>query len=491
MQLLRTRGARLAAAGALALGVFACDSDRLTVPDYNNPSSGSISSDPLAAIRLLGSGVLYTDRNNTAGYVLGTGILGREAYNYTGTEGRNTTGWLTNTVNQSTSFGSAGLWAGFYQNLRQIKTLRSVIEGASEAQLTDAQRDAARGFALTMDALTLHYELNLRDSIGVPVEVGEGVFDVTPFLNRDSVYGVMKARLDSGATFLSAAGTTALPVAMHAGFTGFTAANTFRQFNRAIAARINAYRASPGNAVPACQGGQRATCYQEVLTNLSESFINPTGALDAGVNRVYSTATSEVQNGLRTGVAAIFAHARTDSGVQLKANGSRDDRFTAKIRTVSPARTALPAGVGISTANDFLLYPSGNAPIPIIKNEELILLRAEARWYTGDQAGALADINTVRTRSGGLAAIATPFANEKEFVDELLYNRRFSLLFEGHRWIDMRRFGRLDLLTIDLTSGANQHFIAPRLVVPQAECLARRNQTGALAVPANSGCASA
>jgi hypothetical protein len=34
-------------------------------------------------------------------------------------------------------------------------------------------------------------------------------------------------------------------------------------------------------------------------------------------------------------------------------------------------------------------------PIPLLENEELILLQAEARWFTGDKAGADADIDLV------------------------------------------------------------------------------------------------
>ncbi|MDP4247858.1 MAG: RagB/SusD family nutrient uptake outer membrane protein, partial [Bacteroidota bacterium] len=32
---------------------------------------------------------------------------------------------------------------------------------------------------------------------------------------------------------------------------------------------------------------------------------------------------------------------------------------------------------------------------------------------------------------------------------ELLYERRYSLYYEGHRWIDMRRYGLLGQLPID------------------------------------------
>ena len=31
----------------------------------------------------------------------------------------------------------------------------------------------------------------------------------------------------------------------------------------------------------------------------------------------------------------------------------------------------------------------------------------------------------------------------------MLYERRYSLYFEGHRWIDMRRYNRLNQLPLD------------------------------------------
>ena len=68
---------------------------------------------------------------------------------------------------------------------------------------------------------------------------------------------------------------------------------------------------------------------------------------------------------------------------------------------------------------------------------------------------------------------------DNDFLDELLYNRRLSLLFEGHRWIDMRRFGRLDQLTLDLPS----HIVVQGLPLPQSECLERANVAPSLRGP--------
>jgi hypothetical protein len=41
--------------------------------------------------------------------------------------------------------------------------------------------------------------------------------------------------------------------------------------------------------------------------------------------------------------------------------------------------------------------------------------------------------------------------------------------FEGHRWIDARRLGRLESLGRDVAT----HIIVPRWSIPESECLAR------------------
>ncbi len=105
--------------------------------------------------------------------------------------------------------------------------------------------------------------------------------------------------------------------------------------------------------------------------------------------------------------------------------------------------------------------------MPIIRNEELILLRAEARFFTANASGALADINYIRGRAGLGARGA--FADNAAFVTELLLQRRYALMFEGHRWVDVRRFGRITTLPLDVPS----HIRAVWQPIPQAECDAR------------------
>ena len=86
-------------------------------------------------------------------------------------------------------------------------------------------------------------------------------------------------------------------------------------------------------------------------------------------------------------------------------------------------------------------------------------------------AAAIADLNLVRTVSGGLAALPAGYTGD--LVDEILYNRRYSLFYEyGHRWVDLRRYGRLSTLEKALPS----HRVFPIVPIPVDECNQRNNE---------------
>jgi hypothetical protein len=462
--------------GAL-LATAAC-ADRLNVPNFQNPTQGSITADPVAALPLLATGVLRDDRGNAPGYVLGLGILGRETYNYTPTEGRNTSGWLTTDVNNSTSFGGGALWSGPYFTLRDIYNTSTVLESASSTQFTDLQKNAVRGFLHTTEAYSILQLVNTRNDLGVVVQVNADPNKLSPFVSRDSAFNYIVGELNKAQTELTAAGTTAFPFTFHSGYTGFTTPANYIKFNRALAARVNAYRASMGiGGCPATRLG--SPCYQTVLQNLAQSFLDTTKALTLGVYQVYSAAAGDVANtNSNAATSAIVAHYKADSGILLRADGSKDLRFTNKVITLSSPKGPSTTSLGVATTFDYSIYATRTDPIAIIRNEELILLRAEAEYYTNDQVSALTDINEIRTKSGGLAPRGA-FTSETDFLDELLYNRRMSLLFEGHRWIDMRRFGRLSQLPLDLST----HVVVSRLPIPQGECLQRASVDASLKAP--------
>ena len=99
-------------------------------------------------------------------------------------------------------------------------------------------------------------------------------------------------------------------------------------------------------------------------------------------------------------------------------------------------------------------------------------------------AQALVDINFIRQTSGGLDAI-TPVAwtarPDTARLNELLYNKRYSLWYEGgHRWIDWRRYGMLDELPKDRV-GDVRFTYEP---IPQDSCMPYTPQPPGCAIPA-------
>jgi hypothetical protein len=98
--------------------------------------------------------------------------------------------------------------------------------------------------------------------------------------------------------------------------------------------------------------------------------------------------------------------------------------------------------------------------VPVIRVSELYLTRAEAIFNQGSrEPAALADLNTIRTRSGLPAKTAT--LTGAALLTEILNQRRLELAFEGHRFFDLKRLGR------DITKlPANVPFTDYRILAP-------------------------
>ena len=185
--------------------------------------------------------------------------------------------------------------------------------------------------------------------------------------------------------------------------------------------------------------------------------------LNVGAYNIYSSSPGDALNSLNfTQDANVLAHASIVTDAQTQPGGAQDARVTRKVVALATP-VGSPAGRGIPATQRFQIYASNTAPTPIIRNEELLLIRAEANLRLGNVGPALIDLNNVRAVSGGLGPIGVPT------IDALIYERRASLLLEGFRWIDARRFGRLATLPLDLAT----HFVARVVPIPKAECDAR------------------
>ncbi len=443
------RPIRLIAAAAVLLTAWACSD--LTVPDYNNPSLEDLQNNPTPAkIAQAAQGLLVGTRvqqGTQNGYVSLLGIIGRESYNFDPADPRFIVEMLIGPLDRGSPAFGGSLFAAPYANIRNANTLLSALDGV--AGLTATQKSAVQGFAKTIQALDFLYLVNTRDDLGLPVDVSTApTADPAPIVSKADVFTLIAKLLDDGFTALQAGGA-AFPFSLSPGFAGFSTPAQFATVNRALKARVEAYR---GN-------------YAASLAAVNASFIDTGAPLTLGAYHSYSTGSGDLQNLLfdPTG-RAILAHPSIRAEAERKPDGTLDARVLRKTAPIA-ARTVQ----GITTDLVFTIYESNTAPVPIIRNEELILLRAEARFFTGNTVDALADINFIRTTSGGLAPRGA-FAGAADFTTELLAQRRYSLLFEGgHRWIDVRRFGRLSTLPKALPT----HNVHSRFPFTEAECLAR------------------
>ena len=240
----------------------------------------------------------------------------------------------------------------------------------------------------------------------------------------------------------------------------------------------------------ATSGGGTAA-WAASLTALGASFLNGAAtsraAFDAGVFNTYAVSPDSPNPLTQATNTDLYAHMSFLADVQLKADGTPDSRYLAKIRTGLPSRQGPITGDGPTSATStlgFSIWPSQSSTIPIIRNEELILLRAEARLGTGDKAGAIADITTVRINSGGLPpSTLTAASSDDAVILGILYEKRYSTMMEANRWVDHRRYNKLNLLPLDIASGPNKNFVARVGPIPQGECLVRAKSTGDLLGP--------
>ncbi len=453
--------------GALVL-VGACSDKHYDILNTNAPTVEQLTGSPTkATLARAALGVAAQLTNDLGGEISFAAIYGREGYNLLGNDPRLTQEMLRGPL-EAGGFGGSN-FAGKYISLRTINTYLASIDGAPD--LTAAEKAASKGYAQTLKAVHFHRLILRSGVLGTPIRVEAGLDEApAPFVSQANVYAYMVALLDSARTSLQA-GSAAFPFPAPAGFESAATPADFIKFNRALAAKIQVHRATLAN------GGTAA--YQAALTALGESFISGSGSMNLGVYYAFSSASGEPNNPISENLSAqrFYVNNSIRAGAQLKGNGQLDDRFTTKVKLATDAATNRTQG-NLPIHNDkpaMFNAPDGSADlgadIAIIRNEELLLLRAEANWFAGSKQAALDDINTVRAVSGGLPPVGLTTASSNDaFTTALIYERLMSLLWEqGTRWIDARRFGKTSTLPNDRTGDQ----IFPNMLIPATECDAR------------------
>jgi hypothetical protein len=451
------------------LATFGCGD--LDIVNNNAPTLETLTGAPTRAIMARAATGLFAQTYNDVGTEATVyALYGREGYNLLGTDPRETQEQFRGPPDP-TGRHSAN-WIGLYQTIRSANTYLEALPKATG--MTAVEVRASQGLARTVKAWMFHRVAIRTGALGVPINTDQPLGGApAPFVSFEVALTTAAALMDSAYADLLAGGAT-FPFTIPPGYTGFATPATYATFNRALAAKMQVHRATFVNCT---------ACWTNAATAMGQSFVTTTGlpgSLATGVSYFYSTAAGEPTNPVSEPIASqrFWVHPSIVNGAQSSA-GVPDRRLTSKVRAAGRTLNlnnliGTHKPVMFNSPTDPTVANLG-APIPWINNEELLLLRAEIRWNTNNRQGAIDDINLVRSNAGGLAATElTAASSTADFVTELLYNRTFSLMWaQGTRWIDARRYGRTSTLPIDRPGD----IIYPNMIIPSAECDARRLPT--------------
>ena len=417
-----------------------------TIEEQINPNNPAISPNPTKAdLNNLIVGAQANMRVNYSIYVTALGTIARELYLFDA-DPRNTTDLIgTEGSLDNNSFYTTASWNDRYQT---IKNCNLILEGTPNAVLSDEQKKGYIGFAKTLMAHQFLLLINNQNDNGIRLDVADPL-NLGPIEGKAAVFAKIATLLDEGYTELNGA-EFAFPLTT--GFAGFDTPATFREFNRALAARVALYRG----------------LYSDALTYLGDSFYDPAGDLNIGPKMVFTTGGQDILNNL--------FKTPQQSGDQIIVNNhfildaeSGDTRVTKK----TALRDNPTAKSGLNGTHETRLYSSSSSPIDIIRNEELILINAECQIQLDQLAAGVTSLDIIRTAAGlNTLAVAKPtIINDKALlIDEMLNQRRYSFWSEGQRAIDLRRYNRLNdtYVTIDPVAGATQ-IIFTEFPIPSTE----------------------
>ena len=108
---------------------------------------------------------------------------------------------------------------------------------------------------------------------------------------------------------------------------------------------------------------------------------------------------------------------------------------------VRRASAILQDSEGTYFVNKYRDFGNNRSILYYLRLADIILLRAEARARQNNLDGAIEDLNTIRNRAGLPNTAASSQTEALAFIEQ---ERFVELCFEGHRWFDLKRTGRLN-----------------------------------------------
>jgi starch-binding outer membrane protein, SusD/RagB family len=435
--------------------------DEDIVIDPNGATVNSVLNNATRAqIDQLGVAVISTVRNGVTSFYREAGTVGREVIFSASTDNRYFTELLGT---QATQFNGtndpAGIFNGYYTSYSQLRRRAEILMQSADKSgaLSAQEKSAIKGFAKTIQAYASLILLNMQGNNGIR----ESFSDLTSpgDLLKPGKFGTYasgltycKQLVEDGLAALNGAGTS-FPFNLTTGWSGFNDVTGFKKFNRGIAAKVAMYLKDwPG-----------------MITALSASFLDPNGSLTTGPVMTFSTVTNDQTNGLfhtpnaNGGPFVIFDDFVTDA----EPNDTRVFGANAKVGLRSSARQS----GAVTSTYEVRMYATNTSPVSILRNEELLLMWAEAKVQTNDLTGSAtsadAIINKIRN-AYSLPNYSGP-VTQAAMLTEVLKQRRYSLFFEGNRWFDALRYNLKASLPLQGTVGSNTFVVFNNMARPDAE----------------------
>ncbi|WP_103070463.1 RagB/SusD family nutrient uptake outer membrane protein [Aquimarina sediminis] len=340
-------------------------------------------------------------------------------------------------------------WDQTYEAIAQTNEVLAVIDNLEGDQ---DLKSAVKGEALVSRAYNhfmlvnmfgMHYDQNASTNLGVPY-VLEPETEFLPSYKRNTVaevYDLVEKDLLAGLALID-----------DNFFTGTKKYHFTKKAAQAFASRFYLWKKDYANCKKYSDlflGGTPEVYVKDysLLTgsgynNIADKYGNPED--DSNVMVVQKFSTFQRRNiGYRANITDInnifsnifgVADARTSTGIW---NVGTDSRHLSRLREYFFRENL--------SSNSGLAYHISQE----LKGEEVILNRAEANLFLGDQASALADINIIaNNRYAGnqytdLAALVTFYtaSNETDAITQLLLDeRKKEFVDHGLRWFDIKRF---------------------------------------------------
>ena len=440
---------------ALAAGVAASAcKDNATAAPGDAPTIDAVKTLTPSALQQLAIGVTSQDRASFAstGVVILPEILARDVYRIDASESRYVIETLGGQADPGSFAGGSG-FSGFYTLARAANNLLIGLRNPPPNTYSAEELAVSKGFFRTMKAKAFYDVISLRDSIGIPLQTDDPQ-EVTPIYCKPYVLNYIAAQLDSAYADLVAAGSTVTPFVLPASWTTAVAGRDYRtpanliRLNRGLKGRLDFYRAMQNRAAPDAALLNAAVAELTLALGGAAEGSVPAADFPKGPQYQFSTSSNELlnpradakisaNNSLRDSVATMTA---VDAGAPWDSTDTRRGKLIAR-------PTGALNGNGLSTTYTFSFATATSAnqlvPIPLLKDEELVLLRAQANAELGNLAKAHLDAQSVHAAYGSIALPTfTTLAIARRYI---LREKRLSLLFEGpQRLMDLRTYGYLN-----------------------------------------------